>query len=197
MKKQAENLTVEYDRLLEEHSKLLVHTHAIIIYNNDFLLFWPHISKSQQPSASHRLHSQQTAQTNQSQLFLCPSGPVRSHVSVNQPELVWTHAARCISSSQRCESEFMLQHCSGLFCYRAAHHDTDTRSDWVVALRLECLYWPQYEMKWRTWTHMCISVLSHVVHSVVSLFTLKLFYDKQDKQEKLLCSLTSTGGARI
>lgn len=29
MKKQAENLTVEYDRLLDEHSKLLVtHTHT-------------------------------------------------------------------------------------------------------------------------------------------------------------------------
>ena len=33
MKKQAENLTVEYDRLLDEHSKLLVthteHTHDV------------------------------------------------------------------------------------------------------------------------------------------------------------------------
>lgn len=35
MKKQAENLTVEYDRLLEEHSKLLV-THT----NTDKTQLW-------------------------------------------------------------------------------------------------------------------------------------------------------------
>lgn len=37
MKKQAENLTVEYDRLLEEHSKLLVkhtHTHTCICWRH-------------------------------------------------------------------------------------------------------------------------------------------------------------------
>lgn len=46
------------------------------------------------------------------------------------------------SSSQRFKSDFMLQHCSGLFCYRAAArqrwgHDTNTPSDWVIARRKE------------------------------------------------------------
>lgn len=68
--------------------------------------------------------------------------------AVNQAELLWTHAARRrrshpqTSSSQRFKSDFMLQHCSGLFCYRAAArqrwgHDTNTPSDWVIARRKE------------------------------------------------------------